>query len=505
MEGEIRPSASVIPWRNRGSGLEVFWVQRSMSVSFLPGWHAFPGGAVDEDDAAIGVTGFPQGLSTERTEWPPPSGVVGTVPLPPDGIPGLTAAALRELFEEIGVLVSVSPVKGDLAPAQRELLSGRSSFAEVLLNLGARLDASSLIFAGRWQTPPFSPVRFDNRFFLLEWTADGRPQPRVVPGELSAGEWISPADAVDRWRRGDALLAPPNLHILEALSRADPRDAVETLRRPTNVDFGPYRRIELVPGVLLFPLPVPGLPPATHTNGYLVGYGQCVLVDPATAGENDRDLLLAALMSIRENLGRSVSAIWLTHHHRDHVAGVDDLRKALGAPVLAHPATAERLDFPVDDLLLEGTTLRLEGNPPLTVEVLHTPGHDPGHLSFFLPESRSVLVGDMASALSTVVIDPPEGNMADYLESLESLRRLAPRVVLPGHGPPLYPGRDRLEELLGHRRWRERLVHEAWSRGQHDLDQLVRAVYQGTPRSLWALAKRQVEAHLLHLRQQKLI
>ena len=132
-------------------------------------------------------------------------------------------------------------------------------------------------------TPPFAPVRFDNRFFLLEWPADSSAEPSVVEGELEHGAWVRPAEAWEAWHRGDVLAAPPILHTLEVLSQDGPLRGLDRLRDLAEANLGPFRRVELRPGVLMFPLLTHTLPPAVTTNAYLLGMRDAVLVDPGAS------------------------------------------------------------------------------------------------------------------------------------------------------------------------------------------------------------------------------
>ena len=522
---KVRASSAIILWRRRPDGeLEIFWVRRDPAMRFMGGWHAFLGGTVSRDDEVLEearwIVGRPQGLSSSDVSGAmPPALTAGLDPLPPDAIDGLVAATLRELFEESGVL-PLATGSGTL-PAERlddareAVEQKEADFGELLATWGSgtsgqgvRLDASRLVFAGRWLTPAFAPIRFDNRFFLMEHRPeDGTPR---AGGEAAEAGWIRPADAVAAWQRGEVTAAPPIVHVLKTLAAADgdPANVLERLRQPTDANLGPHRAIELRPGVLLFPLPTPTLPPAAHTNAYVLGTGDAVLVDPGTPWDEEIERLEAALDELPDRLGRRITAIWLTHHHPDHVGAVARLRESLGVPVAAHPLTAERLrarGIPVDRELADGETIELagpDGEEGTSVRVLHTPGHARGHLCFHERRLGSLLAGDMVSALSTIVVDPPEGDMAAYLTSLRRLADAAPRMLFPGHGPAILDAAGKLDEFIEHRLWREDKVLAAWNAGTHDPEAMLQEVYDDVPRQAWPLAARQIVAHLHHLRNE---
>jgi glyoxylase-like metal-dependent hydrolase (beta-lactamase superfamily II) len=258
----------------------------------------------------------------------------------------------------------------------------------------------------------------------------------------------------------------------------------------------------------MLPLATPTLPPATHTNAYLVGPsdgGEAVLVDPGTPFEDEAARLEAALAAAEER-GQRLVAVWLTHHHPDHVGAAARVAERFGVPVAAHPATAERLasrGIRVERALEDGQRIELgsagSGAPPLVLRVVHTPGHAPGHLCFLEEGLGSLLAGDVISAVSTIVIDPPEGDMDAYLASVERLRSLGARTLFPGHGPVLIDPDAALAELAEHRRWREERVLAAWRSGLRRPAEMVPTVYDDAPRQVWPLAERQVLAHLRRL------
>ena len=509
----VRPSAAIVPWRRAtGGGVEVYWVRRSPSMRFMGGWYAFPGGGLARSDAELALADSPAGCSESTFSPAEPEGDVSRrQQLGPDLLPGLAACAIRELFEETGLLLVAEeelagterPAPEVLAAARRRLLDKRGALADLVSEHGWALSAGPLVFAGRWLTPPLSPLRFDNRFFLLRWPRDRVPQPSLMGSELDRGEWIRPAEALARWRRGDVLVAPPILHILRVLSDAAPETGLERLRHPDEANLGPLRRIEFRPGVILLPLLTPTLPPATHTNAYLLGQRRVVLVDPATPHRDETDRLRRAVAAAPSQDLR-ITAIWLTHHHADHVGAVEAMRRDLGVPVCAHRLTAERLQhhgLAVDEELRDGQVFDLGGDREFPVRVVHTPGHTRGHLCFFDETHRSLLAGDLASTLSTIVIDPPEGDMDAYVASLDRVIALRPRLLFPAHGPAVSPAVPTLEKLKRHRLEREEQVLATWRGGTREPAAMVKAIYADVPREIHPVAERQLHAHLDRLRR----
>ncbi len=502
-----RASAAVVLWRQGETGVEVFWVQRAEELAFMGGWHAFVGGSVAKADAATPVAGEAQGIGSGMAAAAPETLLDGLGELPGDLVPGLLACALRELLEETGVLLArpaAVALPAELAAARRRVLADAGALGRVADELGVTLDASRLVFAGRWLTPPFGPLRFDNRFFLVEWPRQAAVQPEVLPGELAAGEWVEAGAAVERWRRGEVLAAPPVLHILRVLAEDGPVAGLPRLVDPREANLGPFRRMEFRPGIVAIPLRTATLPPASHTNAYLLGHGEMVLVDPGSADPGEIDRLGRALRAALAPAGRRLTAIWLTHHHPDHVGGVAAVRQAFGVPVHAHAATAERLaarGIPVDAELVDGQQVPLAGEPPMTLRVVHTPGHARGHLCFFDEADGALVAGDLVAGLGTIVVDPPEGDMDDYLASLAKARALSPTTLLPAHGPAIRRGAAKLQEYMDHRLWREERVLAAWRAGTRSPRAMLPTVYDDAPPEAWPLAERQILAHLERLQR----
>jgi len=257
-----------------------------------------------------------------------------------------------------------------------------------------------------------------------------------------------------------------------------------------------------LPGFVGLPLRTPTLPPARHTNCYIVGHHDALVVDPGSAYPAELRRLKEALWDLR-GTGGNVTAVFLTHHHRDHVGGAGALAQHLGVPVAAHGETHERLALPAGVARVEvhqGQTFTTD--PGHVVEAMWTPGHAPGHLCLFERRSRTLVAGDMITGIGTTVIDPPDGQMAVFLRSLRRLAALDPTTILPAHGPSLDEGQRRIESLIDHRLRREARVLAALRDGPRDLMTITRVAYAEIPARVWPLASRSGLAHLIKLQDE---
>jgi ribonuclease/clavin/mitogillin len=467
---EAAVATAVILHRDGPRGREVFLVRRDGARRFAGGWHAFPGGRLDPEDAAVPVAGA-EGEAA-----------------------ALVACAARELFEETGVLLAsgserLTPEARDAA--RRALLDGGQPLRPVLEAHGLALEASRLVPAGRWITPEHLPLRYDARLFLVRLPAGESAV--VWPGELVDGAFRDCVDALEAWERGELLLHPPNLNALQVLARPGPID-LDALRDPPRCAGFIASRIEFQGGFFQAALRTPTLPPATHTNTWLLpAEGGLAVVDPGPP-EPDEQARLFALLDAHAAEGRPPREIWLTHVHPDHVGAVGALVARHRLPVRAHPLAAGRAGAEIVPLR-EGDRLGEGGR----FRVLETPGHAREHLSFLDEASGALVLGDMVSTLSTIVIDPPEGDMAEYERQLARLEALAPRTLYPAHGPPAPDGAERLAAYRAHRRERERLVVAALAQ-PGTLEEITARAYADTPPVIHPVAARSCLAVLEKLR-----
>ena len=258
----------------------------------------------------------------------------------------------------------------------------------------------------------------------------------------------------------------------------------------------------VAPGVGRLDLRTPTLPPATHTNAVLLGRGRLTVVDPASPWPDEQARLVAALGALG-----TVERIVLTHHHADHVGGVEALRAALGdVPVVAHPVTADLLrgEVRVDATLDEGDVLDADG---VTLDVLHTPGHAAGHLVLHDRASDVMVAGDMVAGVGTILVDPREGDLGDYLASLTRLQKRRPGALVPSHGPTLADGVTVLGFYVAHRHLRTQQIREAIDRhGPRPALELVPLVYgPELDPAAWPVAAVQIEAHLVWMAKQGML
>ena len=242
---------------------------------------------------------------------------------------------------------------------------------------------------------------------------------------------------------------------------------------------------------------------ASGTCSYIVGTDDVAIIDPGPEDAGHIAALVAACAGAR------VSAIVVTHTHRDHSPGARLLQARTGAPILGcGPHRAARAlsdgEFPhldasadrehrPDRELREGESVT---GPGWTLTAIETPGHTMNHLAFAFPEADALFSGDHVMAWSTTVVAPPDGQMRAYMESLDKLRGRGEAVYWPGHGGPVREPARFVRGLAGHRRQREAGIRARLAAGDEHVAAIVAAVYQGLDPRLRGAAALSVFAHL---------
>jgi glyoxylase-like metal-dependent hydrolase (beta-lactamase superfamily II) len=237
----------------------------------------------------------------------------------------------------------------------------------------------------------------------------------------------------------------------------------------------------------------PGYMTLKGTNQYIVGKsGGVIVIDVALSAESNLD----GIIEQAEVLGaKKIDKILLTHIHSDHCGGAVALKKRSGARIGIHRSRAGYLggeDFQYGD----GDRIAFEGGE---LAVLHTPGHESGHCCFYEPAGRVLFSGDHILGFGTSVIRPPDGDMTDYLRSLERLLELHIDLILPGHGPLVGRPEAKIKEYIDHRLMREQQVVQALRQGRESIGAMTEIIYADVSGPLKNIAEFSVEAHLIKL------
>ena len=234
------------------------------------------------------------------------------------------------------------------------------------------------------------------------------------------------------------------------------------------------------------------------TNTYLVGKEEVTVIDPGPAMQEHIDVITAAAPNIKQ--------ILVTHTHPDHSPGVRLLKEKLDVPaygMLTNSSKNQDQTFNPDRILDDGEVFQEE---EFSIEVVHTPGHASNHLCFILKEEKLIFTGDHIMNGSTVVIGPPDGNMKQYIQSLEKLKDYDIEKIAPGHGELLENPHEVADWIINHRLEREKKVFQALQEATKGTpDSLVEKVYDDVDSSLFPIAKASLLAHLIKLEEDQLI
>ncbi len=528
----LRPAATLVVVRDAStgqpgaSGVEVLLLKRADRNDHNSNAWVFPGGVVDAGDreaaASIGAD------------------------LAGDAAYAITA--IRECFEECGLLYARDAQGREvdvwtMAPWQawREPLNrGEHTMAQLLRESGFVPALDALVRLSRWVTPIGIPKRFDTHFFVARAPVH---QAVAIDGtETVEHRWMRPADALLR-NSGMKLLTPTH-KTLEWLATCANVDAVlaharehgnreivmprmgrdRKGTRPVTPDEPAYAEIGrldpggeafvscvIVPGVpvrlspriIRVTAPNPSVMTGPGTNSYLVGGGEAnawAVVDPGPDIDAHLDALLAAAPG-------PIRWIFATHTHSDHSPLARKLAARTGATihgrVATHPQGQDRTFVP-DVAIGDGDTRFALDGTGATLVAIHTPGHASNHVCYLLEDEATLFTGDHVMQKATVVINPPDGDMAAYVASLRALAARADGAVqwlAPGHGFLMPEPQRVFEGVVAHRLAREAKVVDALRGvGPADISTLVARVYDDVHEALHPVAERSLSAHLFKLR-----
>ena len=537
---EPRPAATILLLRNAaGEGPaaqdapEVFMLQRTSKAAFLPGAFVFPGGALDPDDASERAAERVLGLDDAQAS--------ARLGLAAGGLAYWVAAA-RECFEESGILLAADESGRTMAPERAaalehlraEMNAGTLLFSQFLEQEDLFIPAPEIAYYSHWITAPGRPRRFSTRFFIA--CAPGGQHGAHDRSETVHSVWVSPREAIERGRRGEIdLIFPTRSTLADLAPFATPRSVLEHARSLGDIEVNaacwaldhegsqrlfrrtdpPYFEIHwsdpeekgdtcfvIQPGipkrldryVTRITAPNPGAMTGPGTNTYLVGRiddgGEIAVIDPGPALESH-------VAKILETGAGRIRWILTTHTHMDHSPAAAALKAATGAQVLGRPAPAgasQDQGYCADRILSDGERLNL-GN--LHLRAIHTPGHASNHLCYLLEDTRMLFTGDHVMQGSTVVINPPDGDMRAYLASLDKLLGENVAIFAPGHGHLIGAPHKEVRRLVAHRLAREAKVAAALKRrGEATLEELLPDVYDDVSPRLYPVAARSLTAHL---------
>jgi glyoxylase-like metal-dependent hydrolase (beta-lactamase superfamily II) len=401
-----RPAATVVLLRDGPGGLEALLTHRPASMAFAPDVHVFPGGRVDDADAdtrllARCATGADAAAEALGGDLPPTEALAAHV------------AAIREVFEEVGILLADHRPGADLASARERVLASPDAFPSIADELDLTLRTDLLVPLSRWVTPPILERRFDTRFFAA--LAPDGVEASLVGEEVAAHAWHRPRDALDSMSDGELDMWLPTSTTLAQLQHASSFDEIRSQLAPGRL--GDVEVEDVDEEIVRIRMPAGGGVAGQPVNAYLIGRERCVLVDPGdpTGPGLDRAVEEAALG------GGRIEAIALTSAEPDHAGGAESLREQLGIEVIVGRSGGRHLPHVV--LEVDDGAVIDDGDVPL--RVVATPGLEPEGLAFVVGDGRFVVTGDLDGVRGARSIFGP-GDEAALEASIARLRGVAP-------------------------------------------------------------------------------
>lgn len=529
----LRRAATVLLLRDGADGLEVLMTRRSTQASFAPGAYVFPGGVVDAADAQAQGRFRPGQDAQARTD---------------------ALAAIRESFEELGVLLCRRADGQWASQADVQRLDRRAPLFAQCQRLGLLPAADALRPLAHWITDRDMPKRFDTAFLVAPMPAGQSPV--ADQAEQFEPLWVRPQTALQAHQQGEFFMIFPTIRTLQRMAAHASLESVLAALEDERPWFVSCPRSGLVKGrdqrymeddaahgelALVSPdgqsfhelswqhqrpvalarhlqrltAPNPSLMTGPGTNAYIVGEAATgyAVIDAGPADESHLDGLMAGTQG-------DIRFLVCTHSHADHAPGALALQARLQAlgrsvPLYGRPS-GEHADvsahFAPSHAVYDGQVLRLgaaDGGAQHSLRCVFTPGHAANHLCLLLQEDAWLFSGDHILNGSTTVINPPDGNMDDYLASLDKLDALCGdqgvEFILPAHGHVLHQARRVIQQLKAHRLRREAKVIDAMRRlPQGSEDDWLAIVYEDTPQALWPVAKRSLAAHVQRIRLRNL-
>ena len=474
-----RPSAAAVISRNSGEDMEILLCHRVSEVPSFPDFWAFPGGGISRVDRKVAESNPSWFSEREDREW--------------------LIALLREMLEEVGVAPDGN---GEFVNVEVEIIDrvneDKSEWSKLVFENKLSIDNFNPSLITQRTTPPVAPIRHRNRFYHVA-TGDNSIEPKFPSGrtEFDEFQWWKPNELLDAWLSHEVKLPPPQVTLI--------RDIVDLgfSELAKNPPSG-YHRIEYANGVELVPIPTDTLPPATHTDCYVLGHpgGSRILVDPAARSIEALEILRNKVAEIEESGSRIIGTVF-THKHPDHIGDLGKISKIYHAPIFASEETLsflERYPSRWSRILREGVNIEIDDE---TWSVIETHGHCPGHIC--LVGEAGIVSGDNAVLFGTILVPSSDGNMNEYLAGLERLRDLDPSLLFPGHGPMVANPRRLLTRYLNHRKKRHLRVLNAVKvmedYGGGTLESITREAYADTPDAHPNLAMDQTYSHLLALEE----
>ena len=476
-----RPSASLIVSRMNGNIGEILLCHRVSEVPSFPDFWAFPGGGVSRTDRRV---------SEENPEW-----------LANTQDPVTSITLLRELVEEIGF----SPDgKGSLEliseEIQEKICIDKEEWADYVKKGEIKIENfNSQIIAIRTM-PPFAPIRFTNTFHHLS-IGDSKIEPRFPKGmsEFDEYKWWKPENLLQSWLSNEVRLPPPQVTLIRDIceSLEENGDLISAFDKLSINPSEGYHILEFAPGVECIPLPTQTLPPATHTNCYVLGIpgGDRVIIDPAAKTDEALEILSNKIEEIKSS-GSEIKATIFTHKHQDHIGNMNKINDFYDAPIWGSKETLDSLPGLKNiRIIKENDIIQLEGDGCLVSwKVMETPGHCPGHIC--LIGDAGIISGDNVAVIGTILVPSNDGDMNEYIEGLIKIKNLKPPLLFPGHGPFSANPEKLLDRYIRHRRKRHKLVLETVKSNITDLETIAKISYEDTPDAHPMLLIDQTLSHL---------